>query len=118
MSPAILASPPSLIPSTIAFPVSTVDIARVRILLPVAPRWSLGLLHPTVVHLQETEDGEPRRANVDGRVVRVAPAPCHAFLVDQGFPLHGIETDVCPTCNSIAELVHGAGLDGVSGAKR
>lgn len=108
MSPTALLSPSPLAQSTITLPHNTFDTATLRVLPVGAPRWSAELLCPDVVHLQETEDGQPRRVAIDNQIVRTAPAPCRALLTDHELtsPL-GVGIDVCPECRSIAELMHG-----------
>lgn len=108
MSPTTLLSPSPLAPSTITLRGNAFDTARLRILPPAAPRWSRAFLHSSLVHLQETEDGQPRRVPIGDQIVRIAPAPCRALLANHSFPSPlDVEVDVCPKCREIAELLHG-----------
>jgi hypothetical protein len=108
MSPTILLSPSPLAPSTIVLRRNAFDTTRLRILPIAAPRWARAILRADVVHLQETEDGQPRRVTVNNQVARIAPAPCRAALEDNSLrsPL-GVGADICPECEMIAGLVHG-----------
>lgn len=108
MSPTILLSPSPLALSTIALRGNAFDTARLRIVQLAAPRWSRAIVRANTMHLQETEDGQPRRVVVNNLVARIAPAPCRALLADCSIrsPL-GVGADVCPECETIAELVHG-----------
>jgi hypothetical protein len=108
MSPTILLSPSPLALSTITLRGNAFDTGRLRILPVAAPRWSRAILRANMLHLQETEDGQPRRVTVNNQVARIAPAPCRALLADHSLrsPL-GVGADVCSECKMIAELVHG-----------
>jgi hypothetical protein len=108
MSPATLLSPSPLAPSTITVRDAALDTARLRILPLAAPRWSLELLRLNVLHIQETEDGQPRRVNLGDQIARIAPAPCRALLTDQAFrSALGAGVEVCSECKLVAQLVYG-----------
>lgn len=108
MSPTILLSPSPLAPSTITLRDTAFDTARLRILPLAVPRWSRAILRANMMHLQETEDGQPRRVTVGNQIARIAPAPCRALLADHSrrSPLD-VGADVCAECETIAELVYG-----------
>ena len=108
MSRAALLPPSPPAQSTIMLGDNNLDTPRLRILPLAPPRWSLGLLRPNVVHLQETEDGQPKRVNVDDHMACVAVAPCRLLLVDQAFlSLLGVKAELCSACRSVAQHVYG-----------
>ena len=108
MSPTILLSPSPLAPSIVTMRGNAFDTARLRILPPAAPQWSPAILRSNMVHLQETEDGQPRKVAIGNHIARIAPAPCRALLSDHSFPSPlDVGADVCPECKAIAELLHG-----------
>ena len=108
MSPATLLCPSPLAKSTIMLGDSTLDTARLRILPLAPPRWSLELLRPNVVHLQETEDAQPKRVNVDDLMACIAVAPCRLLLAEQALlSLLEVKAEVCPECRLVAQNVYG-----------
>jgi hypothetical protein len=110
MSTATLHAPPPLNSTTPAGPMT--DIASLRLMPIVGPLWFRGLVRPEFAHLLETEDGQARHVNVDGRTFLVAPAPCRAFLTDRALHLPiAADVSICPECQGIAELVHGLAWD-------
>lgn len=107
MSPATLLSPSPLAKSTMNSGGGTLDTVRLRILPLAPPRWSLELLRPNVAHLQETEDGQPRRITVDDQMACIAVAPCRSLLADQAFlSLLRVKAEVCPECKAVAHHMH------------
>jgi hypothetical protein len=108
MSTAALLAPPTMDAPTLITSAHVTNTARLRVLPTTGPCWFRGLARPDVVHLLETEDGQPRRVKVDGRAFPVAPAPCRAFLLGRGLPSPIlVGTAVCSECKVVAEFVHG-----------
>jgi hypothetical protein len=93
---------------TFTAPSHVIDTASLRVLPLTNPYWLRAIAKPNVAHLQETEDGQPREVQTDGRRSRVAPAPCRTLL--SNLPVLSLRAEgltICLQCRGIAELIHG-----------